>query len=429
MNIPKINMALRISSILKICVCVALLLPFPAHGQAVGISNNAATPNPAAMLDITSGSGSNLGILIPRVTFAERTGNFNPMPVACQGLTVYQTDAGGLGEGLYYNISTTTTASWVKTGASGWDIAGNNGTSPGPNMVGTTDGTGMDFRTNNNICMSISAAGNVGFGGAAPGVPFAVGGNGGNVYATDGWIENNIHVQGNEGVAGGRGRLRIGTYSGKVGLYAELNSIGAANDLVLGASSGIVRIGAGQKLILPASTGFLKVDNAAVDRLLVTDASGNGSWQDLGAVLQVYYNAASQTTINSTSYIDITGLSRTITLSNTSYVIVHTTGTLEYPGTGGQAIGTITTLMNNGVALQEQGTDFSNDGFVPLPQLDKIWDITQGMTLAPGTYTFSVKSRYYIVIGFGAPAFFYAGGCTSLGSSSNGSMVIKVISQ
>lgn len=77
-----------------------------------------------------------------------------------------------------------------------------------------------------------------------PAVSLAVGGNGANVYATDAWIENNIHVQGNETlVVGGRGRLRVGTAWGYVGLYADGSSSGANNDLVLGASSSYVRIG------------------------------------------------------------------------------------------------------------------------------------------------------------------------------------------
>ena len=50
-----------------------------------------------------------LGLLIPRVTYAQRTTNFSTLPAVAQGLTVYQTDAGGDGEGYYYNTSTTTT--------------------------------------------------------------------------------------------------------------------------------------------------------------------------------------------------------------------------------------------------------------------------------------------------------------------------------
>ncbi len=86
--------------------------------------------------------------------------------------------------------------------------------------------------------------GNVGIGTASPSVRLSIGGTGANVYGTDAWIENNMHVQGNETLAqGGRGRMRVGTAWGYMGLYADPSSTGVKNDLVLGASSGDVRIG------------------------------------------------------------------------------------------------------------------------------------------------------------------------------------------
>ncbi|HTM67771.1 MAG TPA: hypothetical protein VL426_00590 [Candidatus Binatia bacterium] len=87
--------------------------------------------------------------------------------------------------------------------------------------------------------------GKVGVAAQAPQATLAVGGNGTNVYATDLWVENNMHVQGNESVGSGRGRLRVGTAWNLPGIYAEGNSVGQTSDLVLGASSDLVQINAG----------------------------------------------------------------------------------------------------------------------------------------------------------------------------------------
>ena len=111
----------------------------------------------------------------------------------------------------------------------------------------------------NNIALN-PEGGNVGVGTLNPSVKLTVGGAGANVFYTDMWVENNLHVQGPEALAqGGRGRLRVGTAWGYGGLFTEPSSSGASNDLVLGASSGLVRIGPGG-----ASVNSLVVPNGNV---------------------------------------------------------------------------------------------------------------------------------------------------------------------
>ena len=415
-------------SMRNLLLLASCLFVYELHAQGISINNTPTAANAAAMLDVSSGTGVNMGMLIPRVTYAQRNGNFNPLLLPAQGLMVYQTDAGTLGEGLYYNTSTTTTPNWVKAGAIGWSVDGNIGTVPGTNFLGTTDANGIDFRTNNAIAMSILSGGNVGIGGTAPGVKLTVGGNGGNVYGTDLWVENNLHVQGNEGVGGGRGRLRIGTKSGYVGLYADPNSLGANNDLVIGAGSGVVRIGpgsAGQKLVLPASTSFQLVDGGFIDRVLRSDASGNGTWEQLGTIMQVYTVPAQRTLINSYVLTQITGLSQTIVLTQNSYVILRTTGNLESSSNfAGGASATIEALQMNGVSLQEQGTDMI---YTLGANQTTHWEIYHNLVLTPGTYTFTVGAKLYCP---GCTNFaFYAGGTTIAGLTNSGNLTVRVIPQ
>ncbi len=119
----------------------------------------------------------------------------------------------------------------------------------------------LRFMTNDTERIRITADGKVGIGTTNPQVKLSIGGSGANIYATDAWIENNMHIQGNETLAqGGRGRLRAGTAWGYMGLYADGSSTGAANDLVLGATSGKVRIGpdyGGQNLYVNGDVAIL----------------------------------------------------------------------------------------------------------------------------------------------------------------------------
>jgi len=116
--------------------------------QNVGISTTGATPNASALLDVDVSPNNNKGLLIPRMTNAQRTAIVT-LPQAAQGLVVYQTDGN---EGFYYNTSTTTTPNWVylsstggtgNTGATGaTGTAGTNGTNGANGVNGTNGVTG-----------------------------------------------------------------------------------------------------------------------------------------------------------------------------------------------------------------------------------------------------------------------------------------------
>lgn len=128
------------------------VLPGLILAQNAGIGSASFVPNPSAMLEIQAGAGNDKGLLIPRITNAQRLA-MNPLPAAAQGLLVYQTNAAGASlEGFYYNISLTTTPSWVYLspgGGSGWSLTGDAGTTPAVNFIGTTDPQDWIIKTDN----------------------------------------------------------------------------------------------------------------------------------------------------------------------------------------------------------------------------------------------------------------------------------------
>ncbi|NCC53045.1 MAG: hypothetical protein EOM20_17790 [Spartobacteria bacterium] len=114
--------SIRIASI--VITGILLLASVAAYAQQVGtaISADGAPPNTNAMLDVQSPSiGDGKGMLIPRVTLAQRTtaseaeagglldDSGDLRGGAAQGLVVYQTDAT---QGFYYNTSATATPAW-----------------------------------------------------------------------------------------------------------------------------------------------------------------------------------------------------------------------------------------------------------------------------------------------------------------------------
>jgi hypothetical protein len=103
------------------------------HAQVgSSISSDGSAPNDNAMLDVQSPStGAGKGMLIPRVTEAQRTtassalagglldNSGNLRGGAAQGLIVYQTDGN---QGLYFNASQTAAPTWVHLGEGDLDM-------------------------------------------------------------------------------------------------------------------------------------------------------------------------------------------------------------------------------------------------------------------------------------------------------------------
>lgn len=127
--------------IMLFCFCYQLIT-----GQNIGIGT--LSPNASAILDITA---TDKGMLVPRVTSAQRTAITSP----AAGLLLYDTTTSSF---WYFNGGT-----WMQlsTLSNTWSLTGNSGTNPSTQFIGTTDSQPLKFRVNNLNAGSINPDGNL----------------------------------------------------------------------------------------------------------------------------------------------------------------------------------------------------------------------------------------------------------------------------
>lgn len=115
-------------------------------------------PDSSAMLEITSGPSGNKGLLLPRMTTAQRNAINDP----ATGLMIFNTTT----QEVQVNTGTPAAPTWATATATanGWSVTGNSGTTPLTNFFGTTDNQPLVFRTNNAERMRLTSAGNLGLG-------------------------------------------------------------------------------------------------------------------------------------------------------------------------------------------------------------------------------------------------------------------------
>lgn len=158
-----------------------------------------------------------------------------------------------------------------------------------------------------------------------------------------------------------------------------------------------------------------------VGQVLVSQGPGTAPvWQNAGSLITTYSVNAIRTSITSTSFVQITGLSQTVTLTTNAKVMLSTYGSLETMSSTWGGSGTIVQVFNNGapIANMFQTTDILDpSGWTGLIGH---WSMTNMISLGPGTYTFSVRARKY---GFDN---FYAGGNTTAPTPNEGALVITV---
>lgn len=146
---------------LLICLLLAGLFVLLSSGAAFGQGNvgiNNPTPHAKSLLDLTS---TDKGLLVPRMTAAQRTAMFPAPDATGKGMLVYQLDGT---QGFYCYDG----AVWqlMQKGGTGWDLLGNGGTDQNVNFLGTTDAQGLRIRTNGLERMRVAANGNLAIGAA-----------------------------------------------------------------------------------------------------------------------------------------------------------------------------------------------------------------------------------------------------------------------
>lgn len=138
-------------------------------------------------------------------------------------------------------------------------------------------------------------------------------------------------------------------------------------------------------------------------------------------LVESYGVNATRTLINSTSFIQVGGLTKTITLSGNAMVIIATSGSMETTSGFWGGSGCIVQVFQGGVALPNafQTVDINDAAGVVNTILP--WSFTSFISLPAGTYTFDVRARKYAFDNF------YAGGNFTAPNPNEGTLSLLVI--
>ena len=144
-------------------------------------------------------------------------------------------------------------------------------------------------------------------------------------------------------------------------------------------------------------------------------------WGPVSGTVQIFNAYATRTIINSTAFIQITGLTQTVTLTSPATVILQTYGSLETFSGINAGSGCIIQMFNNGTAIANafQTIDVTDpSGFT---NTIAPWSFNAYLTLPAGTYTFTVRARKYAFDNF------YAGGNTTAPNPNEGALTVMVV--
>lgn len=213
--------------------------------QGIAINVDGAVAHGSAMLEVNvTGRDPSAGLLVPRITAAERLAIASPG----NSLLVYQTDGA---RGFWYYDATA--LQWASLGSTAWGTTGNSGTDASVNAVGTSDAQPFVIRTAGQSKLQFTTIGQ--WVPTIAGKNVAIGDQAGqNGLASAGSVDHNVFVgtwtatQYNSGIY----NTMLGTMAGQF-LSSGTNNAAVGYSAMRNVSTGTRNTGAGAN----ASTGAL----------------------------------------------------------------------------------------------------------------------------------------------------------------------------